>query len=512
MKKLISLLLCLCLLTLPACGGPAADYVPTGDALAGEDDNLSPQVTEGVSAQELMLAYYPDQSLNPFLCLDYTNRVLFSLVYQGLFAVDRNYTPIPILCSRFSISEDERSYTFYLENATFSDGTVLSTADVLASYAAARESDYYKGRFLHIRDIFLAENGGITFTLDTPYADLPLLLDIPIVKAGDITLETPTGTGPYFFEQGSSGLRLRRRTDWWCQANLQVSAAIVSLSPQSSVTGIRDAFEFNNVGLVCADPGSADYADYRSDYELWDCETGNFMYLACNLSSPLFSIAELRAALTYAIDREALADEFFRGFGHSASLPASPNSPYYSASMAENYSYDPEKFTQAVSQAGVTGQPLRLLVNKNDTLRLRVARNISKMLFDAGFAVTLLEQSGDDYMYTLNTKEYDLYLGQTRLSATMDLTAFFSAKGALRYGGLSDPAINAMCMEALANRGNYLTLHKMIMDDGRLCPILFSNYSVLATRGLITGLSPARDNIFCYSLGKTMQDCMLPLE
>lgn len=512
MKKLISLLLCVCLLMLPACGGPEADYIPTGDALAGEDDALTPQATEGTSAQELMLAYYPDQSLNPFLCVDYTNRVLFSLVYQGLFSVDRDYNPIPMLCSRYSASEDGRSYTFYLEQATFSDGTVLSSADVLASYQAARESAYYKGRFLHIQDIFLAEDGGITFTLDTAYADLPILLDIPIVKAGDVATEMPTGTGPYFFEQGSSGLRLRRRTDWWCQANLQVSAPVVSLSPQDSVTGIRDAFEFSNVGLVCADPGSADYADYRSDYELWDCETGNFLYLACNMSSPLFSIPELRSALTYAIDRDALAEEFFRGFGHSASLPASPNSPYYSTSLAENYSYNPEKFTQAVSQAGVTGQPLRLLVNKNDTLRLRAARSISKMLFDAGFAVTLLEQSGDDYMYTLNTKEYDLYLGQTRLSATMDLTSFFSSKGALRYGGLSDAAINAMCMEALANRGNYLTLHKMIMDDGRLCPILFSNYSILATRGLITGLNPARDNIFCYSVGKTAADCLIPAE
>lgn len=507
MIKVIALLLCICMLS--ACSGPAADYVPTGDALVGENDAISPYATEGVSAQALMLAYYPNQSLNPFICVDYTNRVLFSLVYQGLFALDQNYNAVPILCSQYSVSEDERSYTFYLEKATFSDGTVLSTADVLASYQAARESTYYKGRFLHIQDIFLAEDGGVTFTLDTAYADLPILLDIPIVKAGDIALETPTGTGPYFFDQGPSGLRLNRRADWWCQANLQVSAPYISLSAQNSVTEIRDAFEFEDVGLVCADPGSADYADYRSDYELWDCETGNFLYLACNMSSPLFSVPELRSALTYAIDREALAEEFFRGFGHSASLPAAPNSPFYSASLAENYSYDPERFAQAVSQAGVTGQPLRLLVNKNDTLRLRVARSISKMLSDAGLAVTLLEQSGKDYNYTLSAKEYDLYLSQTKLSATMDLTPFFSAKGALRSGGLSDAAINAMCMEALANRGNYLTLHKMVMDDGRLCPILFSNYSILATRGLITGLSPARDNIFSYSVGKTAADCRI---
>jgi hypothetical protein len=42
------------------------------------------------------------------------------------------------------------------------------------------------------------------------------------------------------------------------------------------------------------------------------------------------------------------------------------------------------------------------------------------------------------------------------------------------------------------------------MNDGRLVPILVRSYAVYAIRGLLTGLTPARDNIFYYSLGKTM--------
>lgn len=506
MKRIIAWLLCLNMLLLPACSDPDAPYIPTGDALAGEDEPLTPQATAGSTAQELVLAYYPNQSLNPYLCIDYTNRTVFSLLYQSLFATDRNYKTTPILCSRYTMTEDMRSYTFYVENATFSDGTPISASDVLASYEAAKTSDYYKGRFSHISSISLSEDGGITFSLSTACENLPILLDIPIVKATEVAAETPLGTGPYYLEQASAGLRLRRRTDWWCQGNLQVSAAAIPLTPVDSVTGIRDAFEYGDVGLVCADPGSADYADYRSDYELWDCESGIFLYLGCNLDSPIFSIPALRANLTHAIDRDGIVAEFYRNFAHSACLPASPNSPYYSNQLASNYSYDSAKFSQAVSEAGVTGQPLRLLVNKNDTLRLRVARKIGQMLSAAGFAVELLEQGTKDYQYTLSSREYDLYLGQTKLSATMDLSAFFSSKGALRYGGLSDAAMNAMCMEALANKGNYLTLHKMVMDDGRICPILFRSYSVLATRGLLTGLTPSRDNVFFYSVGKTTEE------
>jgi hypothetical protein len=71
--------------------------------------------------QFLVLPYYPDRSLNPFVCTDFTNRTLFSLVYQGLFSVDKNYETEPILCSSYTMSEDMKVYTFYLESATFSD-------------------------------------------------------------------------------------------------------------------------------------------------------------------------------------------------------------------------------------------------------------------------------------------------------------------------------------------------------------------------------------------------------
>ena len=42
-----------------------------------------------------------------------------------------------------------------------------------------------------------------------------------------------------------------------------------------------------------------------------------------------------------------------------------------------------------------------------------------------------------------------------------------------------------------------------------LCPILFRGYGVYAERGLLTDLTPARDSIFYYSIGKTIQDALI---
>ena len=378
------------------------------------------------------------------------------------------------------------------------------------SLVKARKSSYYSGRTRYIQSCVATEDGTVVVKLKYAYENLPLLLDIPIIKQTELQADTPMGTGPYYLDASTQNPVLRRNSNWWCQKEMVVTAPAITLVKATSVEGIRDAFEFEGLSLVCADPGSDRYADYRCDYELWDCESGNFLYLACNMESEVFSDPEVRSALTFAIDRDTLADSYYRGFARSTSLPMSPQCPYYSGNLASKYAYDGgEKFTQAVTDASKYNAEIVLLVNKDDSLRLRVARDIGAMLTSCGLKVTLSEKTTSAFRNALKKKEYDLYLGQTKLSPNMDLSAFFATKGALNYGGINDVALYTLCTEALANHGNYYTLNKSVMDDGRLCPVLFSSYAVYATRGLLTGLTPARDSVFYYSMGRSMENALI---
>ena len=47
------------------------------------------------------------------------------------------------------------------------------------------------------------------------------------------------------------------------------------------------------------------------------------------------------------------------------------------------------------------------------------------------------------------------------------------------------------------------------MEDAQLIPIAFRSYAVYATRGLLTALSPSRDNLFFYTLDRTMADALI---
>ena len=512
MKKLISILLCL-VMAVGLCTGCAATdsediYTPTGN-LAPEEENGEMEQTQPEDAQSFSLAFYPDQSLNPLAATDFTNRVVTSLMYQGLFSVSRDEEIIPVLCKNYSASTDLMVYEFTIDpEATFSDGTRVRAEDVVASLQEAKNQKYYSGRLRYVQNISVTEGGNVRIVMSVPYGNLPVLLDIPIVKETQVQEAHPLGTGPYKLSGWGMDRSLTRVENWWCQSeDLLVTASEIPLVTADSPTAIRDAFEFFDVGVVCTDPGSDWYVEYRCDYELWECDTGMFVYLGVNTESSVFQSQSVRQALSKGIDRDYLVDKYYRGFAVSAQLPAEPGSSYYTAPLAQKYGYDAAAFQSGMSS--VKGSAIKLLVNSEDSLRVRVAHEISRMLNASGLIVEVVEKSENYYIAALREGNYDLYLGQTKLSPNMDLTPFFSSTGALNYGGIDDVGIYTLCLQALENQGNYYTLHQRVMEEAYLCPVLFRSYAVYASRGLMTTLKPSRDNVFCYSIGRTLTDAYL---
>lgn len=507
MKRIWALVLCTALL-LCGCGIDSNEpYIPTGNALF-QDELTEPLQTE-VTDQQITIPYDPSRSVNPYKCTDPNNKVLLSLLYQGLFAIDQDYRAWPILCKNYQVSWDMKTYTFTLAEATFSDGSALTAADVVASLKQAKKSEVYKGRFEYVDKISTAKDGKVEIKLKVSCENLPVLLDVPIVKESQVDATFPLGTGPYVFEAGEQPC-LQRRSGWWCNGSVPVTAKQIRLMSAGTPSELRDAFEFSNLSLVVADPGSDTYADFHSDYELWESESGIFLYLGCNAESKVLSNADLRRELLQAVDREGIISEFYRGFATAATLPASPNSPVYNTALASRYPYAPMRLIQAVEEYKDTAvQEIILLVNSDDSIRLRVAGKIAQDFNSCGLKVHVNAVPTNEYIRALQAGEFDLYLGQTRLSPNMDLSAFCSPKGSLNVGGMSNAATYALCTEALANSGNYHNLHRKILEQGMLCPILFRSYAIYIQRGSFRGLTPARDNLFFYHLDLTPEEALI---
>ena len=136
MKRLISICLAVCLLlSLAGCSYDYSDYIPTGGGLA--DDQAPTQPTDN-GDKIITLTYYKDKGLNPYLCTDFVNRPLMSLMYQGLFATNSSYETEPLLCDGYTPSWDYRIHAFHIDtNATFSNGAAVTGKDVVDSLNAS---------------------------------------------------------------------------------------------------------------------------------------------------------------------------------------------------------------------------------------------------------------------------------------------------------------------------------------------------------------------------------------
>jgi ABC-type transport system substrate-binding protein len=308
---------------------------------------------------------------------------------------------------------------------------------------------------------------------------------------------------------------------WWCpKAKLPTNAEVITLIDAVDPASLRDEFEFGDVSLACTNPCSDSYAEYRCDYELWDCENGVFLYLACNVTySDFFADGKLRKILTYAIDRDTIVKENYNGLAQAATLPASPSFPYYNDALAARFTYDPMRFIDGLLEVNIPvdeethqRKQMRLLVNIDDSARLRTARELAEHLTELGLDCGTLEYgstTNPTYQTVLTANNWDICLGQTQLSANMDLSGFFAPWGSLYMNGITNADIQALNLMALENSGNYYNLHQKVAEYGSVIPVLFGNYAVYAHRGTLTSLSPSRDNVFCYSLGKTTEGVKL---
>ena len=188
--------------------------VESANGLLG-DQEPADQQEEVILPAAFTLPYDPDQTLDPVTCADGMQQVAGSLIYEGLFRLDRQLEPQPWLCQSYTYDAASLTYTFTLRSGvTFSDGSPLTAADAAATLRRAKSSQRDSARLAHVGAVS-AGGGGVVGTLSRPDAGLPALLDIPIVKSGTEESLTPVGTGPYYFTTDEEGACLASHSGWW---------------------------------------------------------------------------------------------------------------------------------------------------------------------------------------------------------------------------------------------------------------------------------------------------------
>ncbi len=492
MTRRVALLLCALLLVLPLSGCWSSDE-PADETDFWEEpaDDETQDTAAATPITSFALPYLQSIGFDPITCPDGMQQTVGALLYEGLFVLDESFAPQNVLCSRYEHNDDFTSYTFYLRDGVrFSDGSALSANDVLATLRRAQTSERYSARFASVASM-RTSNGALQITLTHADSAFPALLDIPIVKSGSEKDTVPLGTGPYLFVTDSDGACLKRSADWWQETQLPLER--IELRAVKDDDTASYLFSSREVHLLAADlTGGA--GDLRSaNTTITDYATANMIYLGFNTQRAPLSDADVRAAIAALIDRDTVATGYLAGHAEAARFPLSPRAALYPAELASSLASP--ALSAALEAAGVTQdrpRTLTVLVSETDSFKVSIAEYLSRALTDGALTVTVRALPWSDYLTALQNGNFDLYLGEVRLTADWNTSSLIASGGALNYGGYADEQCDALLAAFLADETAQTAnaLCRRLAQSAPIAPIAFKTASVLTPEGLIDGLNP----------------------
>ena len=505
MRRFFALLLAACLgLSLLGCGQELPEPSPS------DSPDPAPTATHAPEAARFSLGYDPAATLHPITGDNQVNRELTGLVYQGLYELDNQFVPRPVLAVSGAPSGDGYSWSFTLDTGvSFSDGTPLTAQHAAASLNAARSSGPYAARLAGVTGAAAVDDATLAVYLSAPNGNLPALLDVPVV----LELEdapVPLGTGYYQYE--SSGERLSLRAN----PNHPGTAALpYSTIPLTAVTGADERIAAFDSGAVTAvtTEFSAPYAlGYSSSYETCDYPTTSLLFVGFRAAGGPCQSGLVRQAFSRAIDREGMAQVLLSGHADPACLPVSPLCGDYDGESADLLACDLEGAAQLLADAGYTRDeedgllyqrraPLAvtLLVNSDNESRQAVADALAAALAGLGVDVTVNSLPWSGYTAALAAGQFDLYIGEVQLTGDFDPAPLLT--GPLNYGGYESWEFTQALGAWKAARGEARTqaakaLWGQFAQDAPIAPICFKRGSLLVRWGMVSGLRPTRANPF----------------
>lgn len=413
---------------------------PVGCAPSDVVSEPSSSVPQTVAPQEsprsFSLPYSKEDTLNPYAAATEANVNLTGLLYDSLTVIDGTFTPQLSLAASVTPTDATHLTVSLRQGAKFSDGTAVTAADVKASFDTARNNAQYNELLSNVSAAAVdRKSGAITFTLIKGDPNAAACLSFPILKAGKNTTaagEAPLGGGAYVYTVGDNGASLvanphYRKKPQYATVTLRHLPNTDSMYYGLASGSITYYYDDLNIGETPRVSGASAKVDMNA-----------LTYLGINSSKAVLSDAAVRRAFSFLTDRTVLAASAYAGWAWPATLPFHP---HWSGVKDTEPLFGGQELAAALKLLeGVELKKLKLeLIYSTDSAnRGTLVDTVRTQLESAGIQVTAVPLAYNEYLARLKNGQYDLYIGEIRLTANMDLDPLFG--GAARYGIAVDGA------------------------------------------------------------------------
>lgn len=345
---------------------------------------------------------------------------LIALLYDGLIGFDNEGRAVPSLAHSWDVSDDNLTYTFFLvEDAYFHNGNHFTAADVKYSFervlspqtASPRDwvldriagaKQFLAGEASEVEGIRVIDDYTVEITLEEPFSPFLTMLGMPaahivdrraVEQYEDPQAEyafNPIGTGPYILESYNPGDRIAFKANENYHAGRPYLDGVVYRVINDSATRIA---EFEAGTLHSTSLTSNVLSRFQRDERYRDfIHTQNNFYLyfiGLNATRPPFDDVRVRQAVSWAVDRELLADTVVKDTRVVASGPIPPGLDGFRPEL-QGYGYDPDKARALLAEAGYADGLTFEVHMSNSDVNVQLFEPIQQMMAQAGINMEIV--------------------------------------------------------------------------------------------------------------------------
>ncbi|MCC7371538.1 MAG: hypothetical protein IT306_24170 [Chloroflexi bacterium] len=430
----------------PAAAAPTTPSLPTQGPLptAAAAGVAAPKPTlapGGKPGGAMTLAQTSDGvSIHPYMISDTASRAYQSMVYgAGLTTIDpQTLQTIPEAAKSWSVSDDKLTYTFILrDDLLWSDGRPITSADYKWTFeqASKPENKYpYISNLQGIatydapdpKTIVVKLKEAIVVGIETADAVVPLpkhiweTLDWSDPQKNPQIMAPTVGSGPYLLKEWQRDTRaVFVANDKYYDGRPLIDTVTYRIVPNQEIA--YQMLKTGEIDVASFTPDNYEEAKKLPNatvYEWWPA-AASWRYLGFNLRRPTLQDVQVRHALTYAIDRDAIAKHVMLDLARPTYSAFPPTSWVYNPDVPR-YDFDPEKAKSLLDQAGwkagpggvrqKDGKPLKLRLiygpNTSKTVE-RIASVVQQAWSDVGVEVDVQGLEWATYLSQLRTDPFD---------------------------------------------------------------------------------------------------------
>jgi len=319
-------------------------------------------------------------TLDPALSSEMTSHSYVMQLFSGLVRLDDDLESAPDIAERWQVSDDGKTYTFYLrQDAKFHDGREVKAEDFKYSWQRACDTatgsqtaatylgdivgvnEMLSGTATEISGVKVVDDYTLQVTIDAPKSYFLSKLTYPTafvvdranVQSGREWWRHPNGTGPFRLSQWEESSLLVLEKNELYHGETAKSDFVAFHLWAGVPMNLYETGEIDVAGVSLA------YIDKVTDrsgpfyQELQVTPELSFHYIGFNTTKPPFDDVNIRRAFSQVVDKDKLASLVFRDMMQPADGILPPGMPGYNEDLSGlDFDVDSAKELIASSEYG----------------------------------------------------------------------------------------------------------------------------------------------------------------